>query len=105
MDSILRRNEKEILCKLDIEKAYDQIGWGFLLQILERMWFGSKWISWINWCMSIASFFVLFNGSPTGFFRSSRDLRQGDFLSLYLYVIGREALSCLLKRVVEGNFI
>ena len=103
--SILRRKEKGILYKLDIEKAYDHIRWDFLLQIMERMGFGSKWISWINWCISTSSFSVLFNGSPTGFFRSSRGLRQGDPLSPYLFVIGMEALSCLLKRVMEGNFI
>ena len=45
VDSILRRKEKGILCKLDIEKAYDHIRWDFLLQILERMGFSSKWIS------------------------------------------------------------
>ena len=69
------------------------------------MGFGSKLISWINWCISTASFSVLFNGSSTGFFRSSRGLRQGDPLSPYLFVIGMEALSGMLKRVVEGNFI
>ena len=105
VDSTLRRKEKGILCKLDIEKAYDHIRWDFLLQTLERMGFGSKWIRWINWCISTAPFSVLFNGSPTGFFRSSRDLRQGDPLSPYLFVIRMEALSCLLKRAVEGNFI
>ena len=105
VDSILRRKEKGILCKLDIEKAYDHIRWDFLLQILERMGFGSKWISWINWCISRASFSVLFNGSPTGFFQSFRGLRQGDPFSSYLFVIDMETLSCLLKRMVEGNFI
>ena len=105
MDSILRRKEKGILCKLDIEKAYDHIRWDFILQMLERMGFGSKWIRWINWCISTASFSVMFNGSPTGFFRSSRGLRQGDPLSPYLFVIGMEVLSCLLKRAVEDNFI
>ena len=105
VDSILRRKEKGILCKLDIEKAYDHIRWDFLLQIMERMGFGSKWISWIKWCIFTASFSVLVNGSSTGFFRSSRGLRQGDPLSPYLFVIGMEALCCMLKRVVEGNFI
>ena len=105
VDSILRRKEKGILCKLDIEKPYDHIRWDFLLQIMERMGFGSKWISWIKWCISTASFFVLVNGSSTGFFRSSRGPRQGDPLSPYLFVIGMEALSDMLKLVVEGSFI
>ena len=105
VDSILRRKEKGILSKLDIEKAYDHIRWDFILQTLERMGFGSKWITWMNWCISTASFSVMVNGSPTGFFQSSRGLRQGDPLSPYLFVIGMEGLSCLLKQAVEGNFI
>ena len=105
VDSVLRRKEKGLLCKLDIEKAYDHIRWDFLLQTLERMGFGPKWIMWIHWCISTASFSVMFNGSPAGFFRSSRGLRQGDPLSPYLFVVGMEVLSCLLKRAVEGNFI
>ena len=71
VDSILRKKEKGILCKLDIEKDYGRIRWDFLLQTLESMGFGSKWIRWINWCIFTASFSVLFNGSPTGLFRSS----------------------------------
>ena len=66
VDSILRKKEKGILCKLDIEKAYAHIRWDFLLQIMERMGFGSKWISWIKWCISTASFFVLVNGPSRG---------------------------------------
>ena len=69
------------------------------------MGFGRKWISWIYWCISTTSFSFLFNGSPTGFFRSTRGLRQGDLLSPYPFLIGMEALSCLLKHVVERNFI
>ena len=105
VDSVLRRKENGLMCKLDIEKAYDHIRWDFLLQTLERMGFGPKWIRWIHWCISTASFSVMFNGSPAGFFRSSRGLRQGDPLSSYLFVVGMEVLSCLLKRAVDGNFI
>ena len=34
IDSMLKKKEKELLCKLDIEKAYDRIKWKFLLGVL-----------------------------------------------------------------------
>ena len=75
IDSMLKRNESGVLCKLDIEKAYDHLNWNFLLLVLQRMGFGEKWTGWISWCISIATFSVLINGPPTGFFNSSRGLR------------------------------
>ena len=75
VDGFLRRKENGILCKLDIEKAYDHLDWNFLLSVMSKMGFGSKWISWIYNCISTASFSVLVNGSTNGFFRSSRGLR------------------------------
>ena len=104
VDSAMRRKEQGMVCKLDIEKAYDSISWEFLYQVMNRMGFGSRWLSWIKWCISTASFSVLFNGSPAGFFSSFKGLRQGDPLSPYLFVIGMEALSCLINRAVEGNY-
>ncbi|RVW81102.1 putative ribonuclease H protein [Vitis vinifera] len=92
-----------ILCKLDIEKAYDHVNWSFLFWLMEMMGFGAKWISWIQWCIGTVSFSVLINGTSSGFFKSSRGLRQGDPLSLYLFVTVMEALSCLLKRAKEGG--
>ncbi|RVW93915.1 putative mitochondrial protein [Vitis vinifera] len=70
---------------------------------MQSMGFGEKWTRWISWCISTASFSVLVNGTPAGFFNSSRGLRQGDPLSPYLFVIGMEALSRLILRALCGR--
>ncbi|RVW64332.1 putative ribonuclease H protein [Vitis vinifera] len=105
INSILKNNENGILCKLDIEKAYDNVDWSFLLTVMQKMGFGEKWLEWIKWCISTASFSVLINGTPKGFFQSSRGLRQGDPLSPYLFLIAMEVFSSFLKRVVDNGYI
>ena len=42
IDSMLRSNRVGVLCKLDIEKAYDYVSWNFLLEILGEMGFGQR---------------------------------------------------------------
>ena len=69
------------------------------------MGFGERWIKWIEWCISTVRYSVLINGSPSGFFRSSRGLRQGDPLSPYLFVIVMEVFSCLMRRAISGGFL
>ncbi|RVW47602.1 Transposon TX1 uncharacterized 149 kDa protein [Vitis vinifera] len=105
IDSLLKWDESGVLCKLYLEKAYDHINWDFLLTVVQKMGFGVKWVGWIRWCISTASFSILINGSPSSFFQSTRGLRQGDPLSPYLFVLRMEALSCLINRVVRGGFL
>ena len=56
IDSIVKSNRGAIICKLDIEKAYDHVDWLFLLAVMEKMGFGERWCRWIKWCLSIVSF-------------------------------------------------
>ncbi|RVW89588.1 hypothetical protein CK203_036425 [Vitis vinifera] len=86
------------------EKTYDNVDCLFF-SVMQKMGFGEKWIGWIKWCISTASFSMLVNGTSTGFFQSSRGLRQGDPLSPYLFVIVMEVFSCFLKRAVDGGHV
>lgn len=63
IDFMLRSNSSRVICKLDIEKAYDHVNWGYLLAILDKMGFGKKWIRWIKWCIFTTIFLVLVSGT------------------------------------------
>ena len=40
VDYWFKRKEKGLICKLDIEKAYDSINWNFLMKVMRKMGFG-----------------------------------------------------------------
>jgi hypothetical protein len=105
VDSRVRDGTPGVLCKLDLEKAYDHVNWDFLLALLHRCGFPETWRKWIHFCISTVRFSVMVNGSSCGFFESSRGLRQGDSLSPLLFVIVMEALNKLLMRAEEGHFL
>lgn len=96
---------KGLVLQIDMEKAYDNVNWNFLLSFLCRMGFGERWCKWIKVCVSLASFSVLVNGVSQGFFPSSRGLCQGDPLSSMLLIMVAEALSLLMKIAVSCGLV
>ncbi|KAH0709195.1 hypothetical protein KY284_010622 [Solanum tuberosum] len=105
VDSRVKQNLPGVLCKLDIEKAYDHVNWSFLLKILRDMGFENKWINWIKVCISTVKFSLIINGNPEGFFQSQRGLRQGDPMSPFLFILAMEGLNSMIRKASENGWL
>lgn len=75
LDWQFKQGDAGILCKLDIEKAFDQLNWTYLISILRQMGFGERWLKWIKFNISTVKYSILINRSPVGFFSPQRGLR------------------------------
>lgn len=103
VDLLNKRQGGGFLLKLDFAKAYDNVEWSFLLDIMKVMNFGDRWNLWMRNCISTASLAILVNGSPTEFFNIEKGLRQGDPLSPFLFNLVANGLSCMLNQLLEDS--
>ena len=67
--------------------------------------FGEKWCNWLEHFISSMRFFVLVNGTLTGFFSSFHGLRLGDPLSPLLFVIVMVVLSRIISSTVNEGLL
>ncbi|KAG6702808.1 hypothetical protein I3842_07G054300 [Carya illinoinensis] len=68
--------------------AYDCMDWNFILHVLMHFGFSPNVCDLVKACISSPWYSVMMNGTPLGFFKGARGLRQ-------------EVLSCLLKKSFE----
>lgn len=84
--------------KIDMAKAYDKVEWSVLMAILKQHGFNDRVCDMIMECLSTTLYSILINGSPVGFFPSTRGLRQGDPISPALFTILADLLSRILAK-------
>ena len=84
--------------KLDMGKTYDRVEWSCLDKIMEKLGFNAKWRSLLLKCISTITYSIRINGKPHGHIVPSRDLRQGDPLSPYLFLLCAKGLSAMIEK-------
>ncbi|KAE8707428.1 hypothetical protein F3Y22_tig00110384pilonHSYRG00841 [Hibiscus syriacus] len=89
--------------KIDLEKSYDSLEWPFIDDTLKELRIPDKLRMLIMRCISSVSTQVLWNGAMSASFNPSRGLRQGDPLSVYLFVMCMERLGHAITGVVNNG--
>lgn len=74
IDEIKKAKKSGLVCKIDMEKAYDIVDWGFLRWVLIKKGFVDRLIRWIMECLDHSHFSIMLNGASKGFFSSSQGI-------------------------------
>ena len=95
--SLKKGNVGFMAIKIDLEKAYDCLGWSFIRDTLALFNVPLFLSNVIMSCISSSTILILFNGGSLDVFCLSRGIRQGDPLSPYIFIMCMEVLGFLIK--------
>lgn len=97
----MRGKKGGMILKVDLEKAFDRLEWSFIRATLNCFKFPPKIVSLIMFCVNTSSIEVIVNGRKTEAFLPSREIRQGDPISHYIFILCMERLSRIIDAQVN----
>ena len=92
-----QKNKVGLLLLIDFEKAFDSVEWNYINKVLKAFNFGPQFIAWFNILYKNSCSCVINNGFFSEFFTLGRSCRQGDPLSLYLFILAIEPMAEAIK--------
>ena len=94
-----------VLLKLDISKAFDSVQCPFLVEVMQQLGFGPRWISWICGILATSSTKIMVNGDPGDTIYNCKGLRQGDAMSPLLFDLVADALPIIINNALDHDVV
>jgi hypothetical protein len=101
----ISKKKSALFLKLDIQKAFDSVNWGYLLEVLHAMGFGPRWREWISILFGTASSRALLNGTQGPCILHRRGVRQGDPLSPMLFILAIDPVQRILELATRQGIL
>jgi hypothetical protein len=99
------KKQQGVILKIDFEKAYDKVNWGFLLDCCRQKGLSETWLAWINKAVSGGTLSVKINDCVGPYFCSLKGVRQGDPFAPTLFNIAINCLSKMIQNAQQNGLI
>ncbi|MCO5603299.1 hypothetical protein L7F22_057448 [Adiantum nelumboides] len=103
IDYAKKTNQEVVMVQLDLEKAFDHVGWSFLAEFMHTMGFGPC-MSRLIYTLSLSSVSrIMINGGATFPVSLTRSLRQGCPLSPLRFALVTHPMLTLLTQLAQNG--
>ena len=97
IDYCTNNNKEGAILFVDFEKAFDSLEMNFLFACLQKMGFGTQFVTWVKSLYNNISSCILINGWKSKSFSLSRGIRQGCPLSALLFILASDFMSTNIR--------
>lgn len=98
-----RADQNSLIIACDLNNAFDRVSYDFLLSTLRKMGINENFITFLTQTTRLSKSQILINGKLTDSINIDRSVRQGDPLSMILFVLYLQPLIDYLSAISNGN--
>ena len=100
-----KKKQPALFIKLDISKAFDSIGWQYLLDVLTALGFSTKWCKWISSILGSSSSRILINGRPSQNIKHAKGIEARGPPVPLLFIIAIDPLQRIIEQAAQQGLL